>query len=226
MALEKQEIELEPTSSFELTIAQKRIKQHQVTALHLMIGFLLVLMGLVTWSVPLDLKTDRFSFLGVVGLAYTVIGFILIVIAVFFNKRMLQKPRINKALRFLESLILLTIVVYTLIQSWYLPFAYAVSACLLIVFAFYWEFQAQKELILKMKEDSIQIPGIFIKKTIPWQDISHAVFKHQLITIDCQNNHLYQFQVRKLQPDIEQGAFNQWLQERIASHSHLPRTDE
>jgi len=44
-------------NAYRITIAQNRVKRHQVTALHLMMGFLLLLMGVVTWMVPTSVKT-------------------------------------------------------------------------------------------------------------------------------------------------------------------------
>lgn len=210
------------TDNFRITTRQNRIKRNQVTALHLMIGFLLFMMGLVTWSVPLTMKTARFAFLDVVGILYSVFGFCLVVVSVFFNKRVIQKSRWNQLLRVIEILVLLSILIYTVIQKWYLPVAYSSAALLVIVFAFWWERNAGQESIIQINKGGIAIPKFLGKTFLKWQQVSHIVLRHSVLTIDCLDNRLYQLSITKVEPEAtSMEKFESFCSEMIQAHEHL-----
>lgn len=212
-------------NEYRITIAQNRLKRHQVTALHLMIGFLLLLMGVVTWMVPSSIKTDSFAFLNIAGIAYAAFGLCLILVSVFFNRRLIQNPSGNQLLRIIEALVLLSILVYTLLQKWYLPFGYSAAALLVIVFAYLWEKDAQSAKVVTISERGVYIPGFFKSQNLPWQDISRVIIKHAILTIDCQNNHLYQFSVTDITADDSEEPLSVFSMRMIAAHKHLPKSD-
>jgi len=216
----------EPPQNYRITTRQHRIKKHQVTALHLMIGFLLFMMGLVTWLVPGTVKTERFAFLDIIGIAYSAAGLLLIVIAVFLNRKVIQNPIRNQALRIIEILLLLTILVYTIIQQWYLPLGYSSVALAVIIFAYFWERNAHAARILTIDSQGVRVPGFFRNLTLAWQDVSRIILRHAVLTIDCHNNRLYQFDVTQVSPD--EGSpepFHSFCEAMIATHRHLPKDD-
>lgn len=212
-------------NAYQITISQNRLKRNQVTALHLMIGFLLLLMGVVTWIVPSSVKTESFAFLDVAGIAYASFGLCLIVVSVFFNRRLVQKPSGNQLLRVIEALVLLSILVYTLIQKWYLPFGYSAAALLVIVFAYLWEKDAQSDKVVAVSEKGIYIPGFFKSLNLPWQDISRVILKHAILTIDCHDNHLYQFPVTDVKADDPEEPLSVFSLRMMAAHKQLPKSD-
>lgn len=212
-------------NAFRITISQNRVKRHQVTALHLMVGFLLLLMGVVTWGIPSAIKTESFAFLDMAGIAYAVFGLCLILVSVFFNRRVIQNPGGNQLLRVIETLVLLSILAYTLLQKWYLPFGYSLAALLVIVFAFLWEKDAQSEKVVLVSERGVYIPGFFKSQNLPWQDISRVMIKHSILTVDCHNNHLYQFAVTDVAADEPEEPLSVFSMRMIAAHKHLPKSD-
>lgn len=210
---------------FRVTVHQNRIRRNQVTALHLMMGFLFFMMGLFTWLVPSAIKTERFVFLNLIGLGYALFGFILLLIAVFFNRRIIQKPLPNKALRVIEAFALLPILVYALVQKWYLPFAYSLAALLAIMFAYFWERYAQKDQTIEISEKGIFIPRFFRSRVLNWQDVSRVILKHSILTIDCYDNRLFQSRVSSKWSRGSSDRFNEFSTDMIEAHKHLHRDD-
>lgn len=217
---------LKKESNYYITTKQNRIKKNQVTALHLMIGFLLFMMGLVTWLVPASIKTEQFVFLDLAGIFYSVFGLGLILISIFFNRRIIQRPAKNQALRILEILVLLSILIYTIIQKWYLPLGYSSAALLVIVFAYFWEKSARAERVISINHQGVHVPGFFKSLSLQWQDITRIVLRHGVLTVDCNENRLYQFDVRKVMPNEGSPApFHDFCTEMIESHKDLPKSD-
>lgn len=215
-----------PEQSYEVTIRQNRIKKNQVTALHLMIGFLLFLMGMVTWLVPAALKTERFDFLNLAGILYSGFGLLLLIVSVFFNRKVIQVPSRNQTLRAIEIIVLLSIFGYTLIQKWYLPMAYTAAALLAIVFAYFWEKNAQADRVIRMSREGVFVPGVFRSMAFQWQDIARVVLRHAVLTIDCHDNRLYQFDVKSILPkEASSELFHNYCKEMIEAHKALPHND-
>lgn len=216
----------EPEHRYQITTRQNRIKKNQVTALHLMIGFLLFLMGTVTWLVPASVKTEKFAFLDVAGILYSIFGLLLVIVSVFFNRKVIQVPARNLALRTIEILVLLSILIYTLLQKWYLPMAYTLAALLAITFAYFWEKNAQADSVIRLNKDGIFVPGVFRSMTFQWQDVSRVVLRHAVLTIDCHDNRLYQFDVSKVAPnEATPESFHNFCSKMIEAHKDLPRSD-
>lgn len=212
--------------NYKVTVHQNRIKRNQVTALHLMIGLLLFMMGFVTWSIPASIKTNRFAFLDVVGIIYSVLGISLILISIFFNRRIVQSASGNRVLRILEILILFSILLYTIIQKWYLPIAYSSAALLAIIFAFFWEKNADTDKIIQINTSGIIIPNFFRNQVLKWQDIDHVVLRHSVLTIDCRNNHLFQFDTGKASQEITcPETIEDFCKKMIEEHKSLPKND-
>lgn len=212
--------------SYKITIKQNRIKKNQVTALHLMIGFLLFMMGLVTWLVPASIKTEQFAFLDVAGIFYSAFGFGLIIVSIFLNRKIIQNPLKNQALRIIEIITLLSILAYTIFQKWYLPLGYSSAALLVIVFAYYWEKAARSERVISINNQGIKVPGFFKSLSLQWQDIARIVLRHAVLTVDCHDNRLYQFDVSKVAPDDgSPELFHEFCKGMIESHKDIPKSD-
>lgn len=212
--------------SYQITVKQNRVKKNQVTALHLMIGFLLFMMGLVTWLVPASVKTEQFAFLDIAGIFYSVFGLGLLIISVLLNRKIIQNSSNNLALRIIEIIVLLSILVYTLFQKWYLPFGYSTAALLVIIFAYFWEKNALRKRIISISNQGILIPGFFKTLSLQWQDIAQIVLRHAVLSVDCHGNRFYQFDVSKVAPDDgTPKLFHEFCMEMVERHKELPKSD-
>ncbi len=205
---------------YQILLEGHRVKRNQVTGMHLMAGFLLVVMGVVTWLVPNSLKQQRFDFLNWVGLAYALFGFALLIACTFFNRKM-TRTKANFTLRILEALALAPIVIYSLLHKWYLPAAYSAAALLGIAFAFYWEKAGKQSRLAIFDDDGVQLPRLGKKDKILWQDITRVLLRHNILTVDCKNNKLFQLTTEKKEPSINKEAFEAYCKMQAEAKSHL-----
>jgi len=204
-------------------VIHNRIKNNQVTALHLMAGLLLLVLGFITWIRPSEIKIIHHELLRDIGVLYLLFGLALIIISVFFNKKIIQSKK-NTALRFLELLAFLPVIFYTLSQKWYLPFAYSTAAFIGIVFAYFWEKGAAGAFYIYINPKGISLPRFGSDKQILWRDIQTVIFKHDLITINCRNNKVFQFQIKmdKFQVTPQLRSF---CTSQVAANEHLYQED-
>lgn len=212
----------QPETSFSLFVLQNKLKRNQVTALHLMVGFLLILMGFVTWLIPGSLKSMRYAFLDTISLIYIVFGFFLLFVSVFFNKKIIQ-GKSNLLIRFMEVTALFPILIYSLIQKWYLPATYSAAAFTGIVFAYFWEKNAGKKAQVHIDKEGVRLPH-FTGKTLKWPEIERLIIKHGVLTIDCRNNHLYQYEIENINSDIIYKLLN-FTDKNIENSLHLYKPD-
>lgn len=179
------------TQQFELPIQGQRVKKNQVTSIHLMAGLLLLAMGSVTWAIPNQMKTTSLNLINYAGIFYALSGLLLIIICIFFNKTIIQN-KTNFSLRILELLLFLPILIYTLIQSWYLPATYAVAAIIAILLAYFWEKRGMQTKNAIINTAGIKLPLTGKNGSLDWQEINNVILKYNILTIDCKNNRLIQ----------------------------------
>lgn len=189
-----------------------------------MAGFLLIVMGLLTWMVPDSVKQKDFSFLNYAGLAYAFFGLFVVIVSIFFNKKIIQ-TRANLILRFLEICSLLPILIYSLYQSWYLPAVYSTAALIGILLAFYWEKAGKQNRLATFNDNGVQIPGLGKNSELPWQAVKQVLLRHNILTLDCMDNKLYQLTVSKQQTSIDKAAFEIFCHFQIEAKKHLYKAE-
>ncbi len=209
---------------YQIVLEGKQVKKNQVTGMHLMAGFLLLVMGFLTWAVPNTIKQQEFNFLNKVGIAYSFFGMALIVICIFFNKRVIQSPA-NFGLRILEVLSLAPILIYSLFQKWYLPAAYSAAALLGIILAFYWERNGRKNRIATFNDKGVFVPGLGRKSELAWQDITRILLRHHVLTIDCKDNKLFQLNLERSSNNTSRDEFEAYCKIQIEAKKHLYKAD-
>jgi len=183
--------------TFKIKVQNNKIKNNQVTALHLMVGLLLIVLGLVTWMVPDVMKTNKYIFLEKIGLLYSLFGLFLIIVSIFFNKKIIQTKK-SQILRVVEIVALSIIIIYSFFRHWFLPASYSFAALIGIIFAYLWEKQALKDFNIQLSEKGILLPQIWKDTQLHWKDIKNVVVKHNVVTIDCRNNKLFQYKIYSL----------------------------
>ncbi|WP_118974036.1 hypothetical protein [Taibaiella koreensis] len=209
---------------YQILLEGKQVKKNQVTGMHLMAGFLLLIMGLFTWLVPNAVKQAEFNFLNNIGLLYAAFGFALLIISVFFNKKIIQSPA-NFGLRIAEILLFISILAYSFIRKWYLPAAYSGAALLGIILAYYWERNGKKTRRAVFNDKGIFVTGLGRKSDMTWQDIKKVMLRHKVLTIDCKDNKLFQINVDHGQEAINQEDFEAYCHIQIEAKKHLYKED-
>ena len=209
---------------YQIILEGKQLRKNQVTGMHLMAAFLLIVMGFLTWLVPNDVKQEEFAFLNWVGLGYSFFGLAILVICIFFNKKIIQS-KANLALRLLEVLSLAPILIYSLVQEWYLPAGYSAAALLGIVLAFYWEKSGKQSRKAIFDESGVQIPRLGRDSELDWDEVSRVLLKHNILTIDCYNNKLFQFSVEANSQTVDKEIFNRFCLNQIKLKSNSNKKD-
>jgi hypothetical protein len=209
---------------YQIVLEGKQIKRNQVTGMHLMAGFLLIVMGLFTWLVPNSVKQKEFDFLNYAGLAIAFLGLIIVFVCIFFNKKIIQ-TKANLALRLLELSSLALILLYSLYQKWYLPAGYSAVALLGIILAFYWEKTGKKNKVATFTDEGAHVPGLGKNTDLPWQAIRQILLRHNILTVDCKDNKLYQLLLAEGQPLINKEEFETYCRFQIEAKKHLLKTE-
>lgn len=216
-------IESLSTNIIRIKVFNNKIKNNQVTALHLMVAFLFIVLGLVTVVVPDIIKTIQFQFLENIGWLYFGFGILLLIISIFYNKKIIQTKK-SRILRIMEIIALSVIIIFTLFHQWYLPASYCFATLIGVGFSYLWEKQALKELNIIISEKGVFIPKIWTNKKINWQDLNNIILKHNVVTIDCKDNKLIQYNIislyNKPAPEIKI-----YTDEQIKKYAHLYQED-
>lgn len=205
---------------YQIILEGKKIKRNQVTGMHLMAGFLLIAMGLLTWLVPNSVKQEEFDFLNYTGLTYALFGLLVIVVCIFFNKKVIQ-TKANLVLRFFEICSMTAILIYSLVHKWYLPAGYSSAALLGIILAFYWEKTGKRNRIATFTDQGVHIPGLGKSTDLNWKEIKKVILKHNILTIDCVNNKLYQIKLAATDQAINREEFATYCHFQIEAKKHL-----
>lgn len=192
--------------------------------MHLMAAFLLIVMGLLTWLVPNSVKQQEFDFLNYAGLAYALLGLVILVVCIFFNKKVIQ-TKANLWLRALEIGSLSAILIYSLVQKWYLPAGYSSAALLGIILAFYWEKTGKRNRIALFNDEGTRIPGLGKKSEAKWHDIKRIILKHNILTIDFKDNKLFQLTLSNQNNTINKDEFETYCHFQIEAKKHLHKVD-
>lgn len=206
-------------TAYTLPVEGSRVKKNQVTGMHLMAGLLLVVMGLLTWSVPDEIKQAEFSFLNGAGLAYALFGIVLLIIAIFFNKKIIQ-TKAGFVLRIIEILALLPIFIYALQQKWYLPATYSGATLAGILFAYFWEKSGTKPRYIYIDKSGINLQQFAGSKKVDWANVSRVLLRHNILTIDCKDNKLMQFTVLPEHMELDKETFEQHCAQLIEDNAH------
>jgi hypothetical protein len=209
---------------YQILLEGKQLKRNQITGMHLMVGFLLIGIGMVTWLVPDSVKQTALQFLNYVGLIYAIVGFIIVIICIFFNKKIIQ-TKANSTLRILEIIALLIVLSFSVYKKWYLPVGYSGSGLIAILLAYYLEKNNKKDKKATFGENGIHVPGLGKHTNAPWEEIKNIILKHNILTIDFMNNKLYQAKLSKSNSVINYDAFNAYTKDKIDSNRHKYRED-
>lgn len=176
---------------FEVKIFHKILKNNQVTAMHIMVAIIFIILGTITSSIPQSVVNKYDIYIKIYGFILLALGIAISILTIFFNKKIIQS-KFNSIIRYVEVFVLLSIIIYTLFYQWYLPFAYAFTSLLGVVFAILWEKHGKKDHTILVKEDGVHIPRFMRHQTIPWKNIQRLILRHGLITIDTRSNKLVQ----------------------------------
>ncbi|MBA3829406.1 MAG: hypothetical protein H0X33_10760 [Taibaiella sp.] len=178
---------------FDLTLAEEKVKPHQVTALHLLVAFIFLGTGALFWLYPV---------LKVWGESLLVIGAVLLLI-VFLKNKWLLSGKVNTTFRIGELIIIATLIFFAAWKHWRVPTAMFSVLGAALLFALAWE-RSSTHLQIHVAKEGIQLPITARKRTIDWWEVEKVILKFGTLTIDCVDKRLYQWNVQMTAFDQKQ----------------------
>jgi hypothetical protein len=201
--------------NFELALTEAKVKPHQVTTLHLLVAFTLMgggAIAIVAHVYSGFLNQIFHNAAQWLGSALVACGLILLVAVISFNKKLLQ-PEVNNKLRLVEFLVIGCLSVLLLFVQWKIAAGVfgVLAACL--AFAMYWERTGQKKLSVELNKDGIKLPVTSRRRHLAWRDVESVLLRFGVLTIDCVDNYLFQWDVAGASFSKEE--FESWCSEQV-----------
>ncbi len=179
--------------TFELMLPEERVKPHQVTALHLMAALAMIGTGAVirlfypvaTWSLVLAGA-----------------GVLVLILSLFRNK-WITAVRVNFAFRIAELSIMGGLAIFFAIKHWTPPAVMFGVLAAAILFSIFWERSSSQVQIIRIDEQGIKLPITSRKRSLNWPEVERVILRFGTLTIDCEDNRLYQWNITNADIDNE-----------------------
>ncbi len=192
------------------------------TALHLIVVFVVLISGVflllyrsVLNSLP-DADRASLAVLPVAGWkAWLMIALSVLLFWIVVGKnKWLQQKNFSRLLRIFEFGLLAAFAFTTFQKGIFTPgFFYAV-VCLLIIYSFFKEAKAHKISAIIFDLNGVLIPRQSTPKKLLWQEVERVLLKHQVLSVDCYDNRLYQWNVNT-ETTFHVGAFQEFCNAQI-----------
>ncbi len=199
---------------YQLQLADEKVKPHQITTLHLVCSFAFLGAGAIitiyNYTIP------------VWGLALLLVGIALLALTIFRNSWVNDK-KVNPALRIIELVIAITFTVYSLLMQWKFPIVIYGGLSAALLFALFWERKAGSKLYIYVDDDGLRLP-VVRRRFIPWSEVEVIVLKYGTLTINCLDNHLFQWSVSV--PEINVDAFDAFCSTKVEESIEKRRNNE
>lgn len=204
---------------FEIPIEDTRGKRSYIISLHLVVCFLLIVTGIFEFVLYLFFAKsagDKFHYFHLLkwgGPLTTLLGFVLLGFLIFKNK-WLDHTAVNRTVRFAELILFAGFA----IAAWKLDVVYPaamfgiIAVCLLL--ALFWETKSGERKVI-INEEGIITPKATGSQQLRWYEVQNIILKFGIITIDCVDNRLLQWNIKSFSVDEE--LFRDFCTAKIAA---------
>lgn len=200
---------------YKLQLVEQKVKQQQVTALHLITSLAFLGAGAIIFIYNYVITYW--------GLALLILAIGLLVVTIAKN-RMVTAPANNTKLRTIELVISLALLGYSIYERWRFPMGMFGVLSAVLAFAVFWERKANVAQYVIISEDGIDIPAGIRGKLLEWPGIEEVLLRFGTLSIDCTDNHLYQWSIQ--QPSFDKDAFEAFCKQQVAGHlDKRPKND-
>ncbi len=199
---------------YSLQLVEEKVKQHQVTALHLTSALAFVGAGAIMYAYNEAIKYY--------GLALLLAGLALLAITIGKN-RMVTSPSFNWIFRLVELAIAMGICGYSALQRWNLPIGIYGVLSAGIAFAMYWERQAGGAQYINISEDGIKLPIASRTRFVEWTEVNAVILRFGTLTVDCLDNRLFQWNVQPA--DLDATIFERYCREQVLANKSKREVD-
>lgn len=201
--------------------------------MHIMAALLFIGMGAVAFIAPYFLGLAQvskdyhpvviYNWVNWTGIFYIVLGIFILFAIIFTNKKRIAS-KTSLALRWVEIIGFLLVIIYAANMRWTLPVVYASVGLMGIILAYYFEKRAIKQHYIIIDDNGISIQDYAIGRQIKWQNIKNVILKNNVLSIDNKDNSFYQIEIVHNQA-IVPSEFMAYCNEKIESHQHLYQPD-
>ena len=199
---------------YDLPLVEEKVKPHQVTTLHLICALAFIGTGAIivvyNYTIP------------VWGGALLLAGILLLALTIFKNKWLTGK-KINPLARIAELLISIVIAIYSVTQQWKFPIGMFSALSAGLLFALYWERKKGGVLYVHIDDNGLTLP-VVRKRSLSWADVDQVVYRFGTLTINCADNHLFQWNIAD--PEFDNEIFEAFCAAKIEENRSKRRNDE
>ena len=199
---------------YDLPLVEEKVKPHQVTTLHLVSSFAFIGAGAI-------IVIYNYTIPGW-GLALLITGILILGLTIVKNK-WITSAKVNPAIRILELLIAISVGMYSYFQQWKFPVVIFSILSAALAFSIYWERNSDNILYVHVDDDGLKLP-VVRRRFIPWKEIDNVVFRFGTLTINCLDNHLFQWTIAEQTIDPE--TFEVFCKRKVDENAKRRRNDE
>lgn len=203
---------------YQVPIVRTRIKKKHMTSMHLIAGFMFVLIGAVTLAVPETIKANLAKTLNNISGGFIALGIAIVLITIIFNKKLAGKNK-NSLLRITEIMGFVILSIISISFYWWMPFIYAVIGILTVTITYYLELNAHKPEYITLSERGVEMKRLS-KKTIAWSEVRNFLIRHGNVTINLKNNTLYQYNAYNFKEIKDKEIIESFAQQQIDKNAH------
>lgn len=211
------------TMIYELALAEEKVKKQQIVALHLIVVFCCIITGvalaLLHYAVALLPENYQHLLYAIPArpYGYGIIGTgLLLLCLLLFRTGWLLQPQVNRIVRIVELLLVLVFVVFTARQQWLVPTLLYGLIAMTVFFALYWETVSDPTQYIRVTAAGIRLPVTSRSRLIAWSETEQVIFRFGILTINCYDNRLFQWQIKSI--NFQKEDFRQFCEASIAAH--------
>jgi hypothetical protein len=207
---------------FTLSLAQDKVKPHQTVALHFLIGLALFAFGILSYVFYFYtiIATEHESSMPEFkkwGIAMIIPGLVILLFSLFRGK-WLKVPKNNRLFRIIEFCCALAYAAYFTIGHWWLPAGIFGILAATLLLATLWESSRNKTQYIHIDDKGVQLPASSRRNSLEWNEISRVILRFGILTIDCYDDHLYQWDVDT--PDFDKEEMEAYCAKLVAENEH------
>ncbi|HQE12120.1 MAG TPA: hypothetical protein PLQ78_05190 [Flavipsychrobacter sp.] len=204
---------------FEIPIEDTRGKRSYILLLHLAVCFLLIITGVMEFLLYVFFaKTagDKFHYFHLLkwgGPMTFILGIALLGLLIVKNRWFGNHP-MNRVIRIIE-LILFSGFAFI---AWKLQVTYPAAMFAIIAgclfFAIFWEAPTGERKVI-INEKGILLPKANGNLSLNWYEIEQVILRYGIITIDCLDNRLLQWNIKSI--SFDEASFHEFCKAKIAA---------
>jgi len=200
---------------YDLPLTEEKVKPHHITTLHLICAFAFIGTGAI-------IAVYNYTLSIIWGLGLLAAGLLILGLTIAKNKWVISK-KINMVLRIKELVISVLVATYSIYQHWKFPSLIFGMLSSALVFALYWERNSGGALYVHVDDNGLKLP-VMRRRFIPWAEVDQVVLRFGTLTINCVDNHFFQWTLAD--PDFDNEIFEQFCSVKIEENISKRRNDE